>query len=631
MSDKYDFSDFDEAPKGNDEFDFSDFDNEPAEMSSEITEPEAKIGKGESALKGAQQGLTFGFADEIGAGIETGLDKTQMLLNKLGLASESPSQVSERMKNEGFTGDIPENSYQDTLQDKRKEFKDAEEANPGSYFAGELGAGLLIPGGATTNALKTGGKLAKTAKLAGIGAAAGGAIGAGQAESNDELLGKTIEGATAGAVGNAIIPGAAKLGGKVIKGTGKAIRDIGVVDDFVRAMKHGAKGNVVAGKEAAAKIGQESVDTSREIGGELSAYGSRLGREQAELIDNSSAEINLMEYQKQLKGIKDDVTGLTSATKRDLSEIDTVADNMKTQYGIGDDTVSGLVNDMKSLDPSISDKELRKLIGEASDDFGMPVDARGAKKTIDQLKGLSSKNAAGEGTQLATNETQRAVRQTEKGLRQELSDSVPGLAQKNSEIAGYNDITKSLGLDKVNAEFMDAKDEQAIMNKIMTLITNESKSNKSGSIATDSINRLEASLEKQNPELAKKIAPKLRDLADRFDLSQKSIKESAGMAATIGAQSVKAGQVVGNFARESRVPQITKGIKNLSKMGSEGLEEMANLLNYKFGNKSTKLGNQLRKMAGTKNARQRQAISFSLMQQPSYRRMLGFSPEEEEN
>lgn len=135
-------------------------------------ELEDRYSKLESTGYGALQGATMGFADELEGAIGAGLDKGQALLNKLGLADESPSQVAQRLKDEGFTGDIGETSLEDiyaTERDaSRKKYKEAEEANPASFTAGNIGAGVatsLIPGLGQLNMAKTAGMGA----LAGLG------------------------------------------------------------------------------------------------------------------------------------------------------------------------------------------------------------------------------------------------------------------------------------------------------------------------------------------------------------------------------------------------------------------------------------------------------------------------------
>lgn len=67
------------------------------------------------ALKGYSSGAAFGMAPIMGGAIQAGLDMGQKGLNKLGLASPSPSQVGAKLKASGATGDIGATTSTDML------------------------------------------------------------------------------------------------------------------------------------------------------------------------------------------------------------------------------------------------------------------------------------------------------------------------------------------------------------------------------------------------------------------------------------------------------------------------------------------------------------------------------------
>jgi len=179
----------------------------------------------ESALRGAAQGASLGFADEATAGVESLFtDKT----------------------------------YTQARDESRAAYEAAKNANPNTYLAGELGGGVataFIPG---LNLAK-GASLAKmAAQGAGIGAAAG--LGASEADLTEGELGgalaDTAIGAGLGAVAApviAAIPKVASLGAKGLKGTGEFLVEKtpgarSLIDSFKRA-KAGEK---IASKEALA-------------------------------------------------------------------------------------------------------------------------------------------------------------------------------------------------------------------------------------------------------------------------------------------------------------------------------------------------------------------------------------------
>jgi hypothetical protein len=100
----------------------------------------------ESALKGAEQGAFFDFADEIGGGMAAGMDALQRVLHNQGLAAKSPSQVDAELKEQGFTGDLKPNisdTYTQARDEARQEYEQAQEQNPKAYFGGALAGGAI--------------------------------------------------------------------------------------------------------------------------------------------------------------------------------------------------------------------------------------------------------------------------------------------------------------------------------------------------------------------------------------------------------------------------------------------------------------------------------------------------------
>jgi hypothetical protein len=204
---KYDFSAFDKGSKNPDlsKYDFSAFDNPTTEEPSKL----------ESGLRGAAQGATLGFADELAGGGEA-------LGDVLGLTNHNVD-----------LGDIL-SAYQKHRDESRKAFKAAQEANPLTYGLGELGGGVagVVAGGGLASVLGKGALAAGGAEALGVGAEAAGALGAG------------AEAVTAGE--------AAATGAKALS-TGQAIREAALT---------GAKYGGIGG------LGSSEADlTKGEIGG----------------------------------------------------------------------------------------------------------------------------------------------------------------------------------------------------------------------------------------------------------------------------------------------------------------------------------------------------------------------------
>lgn len=152
-------------------------------------EGEPAHGKAASFLGGLGQGTTFGFADEILAGLEA-LDKRQ--------------------------------PYSEALETVRAKMQGLREANPGTHLVGELAGGVVIPAGAAAKATTLGGKAAVGAATGAVGGAVGGA-GAAEGDLLDRGKGALIGGAVGGAVGGLGVPvvaGAARLGRAVMDVSG---------------------------------------------------------------------------------------------------------------------------------------------------------------------------------------------------------------------------------------------------------------------------------------------------------------------------------------------------------------------------------------------------------------------------
>jgi hypothetical protein len=168
----------------------------------------------ESGLRGGIQGATFGFADEIAGGV-TGLGRYA------------------KSKLQGKDTNLTDEYYR-ARDESRLKFKEAEEVNPLSYGAGQVGGAIstaLIPGLGKANI----GRLA----------AQGAAHGLGHSEAED-LKGMAKDAAWGGATG-AVAGGA----GQILKGTtslGRGIQKVG------EAVKGNNITNALTGGQASSAI-----------------------------------------------------------------------------------------------------------------------------------------------------------------------------------------------------------------------------------------------------------------------------------------------------------------------------------------------------------------------------------------
>lgn len=115
---------------------------------------EPKTSTLESGLRGAFQGATLGFADEITGGVEA-----------LGKGVFGSDKLSDLVSN-----------YEKYRDESRQAYKEAEETNPSAYLAGEVGGGIATSIAPIGLAVKGAGTLAKGASALGkLGATSSGA------------------------------------------------------------------------------------------------------------------------------------------------------------------------------------------------------------------------------------------------------------------------------------------------------------------------------------------------------------------------------------------------------------------------------------------------------------------------
>lgn len=180
--------------------------------------PKQDISKTESALRGAAQGLSMGWADEATAAAEAALS---------------------------------DKSYQQALEESRQAYKQAEQANPYTYVAGEVGGGIALPGFGMASAAKAPTMMAKLAKMGLIGATTGAVQGAGTSEAQDisGVLRDAEGSAKVGAVAAPVLGVAAPA---LLKAGGGAIRNMSsTADEAGKMFEYGQKGVDLVGEQAA--------------------------------------------------------------------------------------------------------------------------------------------------------------------------------------------------------------------------------------------------------------------------------------------------------------------------------------------------------------------------------------------
>lgn len=177
-------------------------------------EAASKPSQFESGLRGAVQGVSMGFGDEITGALESAA---------------------------GSLGLVPDKTYEQARDESRAAYHAAEEANPATYLASQAGgslATLAIPGLNVAKGASLGANLGKTAIM-------GGLTGLGSSEAKDisQMALDTGAGALIGAGtagGGRLLSGAASTTGNVLKsGANKLVNTLDEIprEKLVSAIK----------------------------------------------------------------------------------------------------------------------------------------------------------------------------------------------------------------------------------------------------------------------------------------------------------------------------------------------------------------------------------------------------------
>ena len=266
-----------------------------------------------SAIGGASQGITFGFGDEIEAG----------------LASLIPI---DRLVDVGGNADIRFGDFKGNLEQIRERNKNQRESNPKTFLGGEIAGGGAFGGvgaGRVAAAKTTGAAAREGAKL---GAAGGALFGAGTAEGGlvERAKGAAQGAAIGGATGGVLTPVARSLGTAISNfKTRPKNAKLSRADEII--LKEVQKNNNISRDEAIKLLTNTDADSPQllfqKLGLERLAQGSatpggRSGKifEQAIRQQQRNQQARISEGVKRIIGA-DDFTSLSND----------IAENLRTQ------------------------------------------------------------------------------------------------------------------------------------------------------------------------------------------------------------------------------------------------------------------------------------------------------------
>lgn len=369
----------------------SDFD--PADVHSEHKEDAAPISKMDSALEGGRQGITAGFSDEGSGGVGAGMDAAQALLNKLGLASPSPTQVSEQLASQGVKGDVGPQStldmYRQFRDEDRTKMEAAQKANPGSFIGGALAGGLastpLIPnsilsplGNAAQGASLATRALTGAGNATRMGAIAG--LGAGKSDLTQGDVPGAIMDTGAGMASGMALGGALPIAGAALSSAGDVAG--GLVPDMVKTAYQRGKDGIKIGAQKFYDDTTNSLknvvdDVSSAISGKVKAqqdaHTSQIGHldnQISEIQDNAQKAMKL-EESRQVAENAQDIHNLNNETVKTAKRLQEQVYNVKKELGKQFDQIdldaeaTGVVPNVKTAVDQFQDILMHSTMDEA--------------------------------------------------------------------------------------------------------------------------------------------------------------------------------------------------------------------------------------------------------------------------
>lgn len=255
-----------------------------------LTDETPEISKGESVLRGAAQGATLGYSDElVGAGQSIWDDVTSVFK---GTHTDGVKPIRNERGEITNKDELEPDTYEKYRDESRAANEAAREANPVNYGVGEFGGGLataFIPG---LNIAKG----AKLAQVAGKSALAGGIAGSGLSEADNvtNLAKDTASGAAIGALAGSAFHGAGKGISKLKKA--RANREL---LSTINHPKHGpmdVKFKIVNGKPKIQTVGvEDNIIPAKDLGDDISSFVSdKLNQKKPSMFNKGVSKVSGM-------------------------------------------------------------------------------------------------------------------------------------------------------------------------------------------------------------------------------------------------------------------------------------------------------------------------------------------------
>lgn len=562
----------------------SEFDNE-ADLSAPAVEEDSTLDTLADTARGAAQGATFGFADELA-----------------GAAGAAGDVLTGQTTMEKIL-----DAYRQNLEESRQAFKQAEERSPTAFTVGNVGGGILTGlatagaapalvgarGAAALANLRNAGTLGRIAEAGAIGAGSGAVAGLGTSEADltQGEVGEALKDVGTGAAFGGVFGAGLQGGVEGIKGIGSAVK--GAANLIGKTETAGNIGKAYQlGKEGTDIVTSKGLETAEE-GVRAEARG--LAKESKDVLSAAGKKVG-------------EAKKAAASSTQDLSEeLEKISEQI-SRLNISDDPDA--INDVAKLQ-----KWLQNLTEGKEGTGGIDPTSVEFKKAM-EIKNTLNKFSGSKGgvPKIEDIEAQNELKQIAKSINDKLTTATPELASANKNYATVKQSLETLGLDPANDFVRDAATGQqrltvAAEQKINSVIKRMARDTDAGENAAVKLNETLRMLEAVDPAKAQALKPRLQKASEVLDLAQKAQRLGLLNRSTY----IKSGTV-------SAANVLGMGVKKLSDATPQQLQQITNTLMQR-GGKSMKLVQPLVDAMKKDNVG-RNAALFALQQNPEYREML---------
>lgn len=589
--------------------------------------PEQDPSELESAVRGAGTGVSLGFEPAIAGAGSAGMQalKDAVLSGKVSI------------------DDIKKN-YQSMRNSENKRNDLAQKTNPLSSLAGNVvGGGALALGtggaGLLPEAAEGAGLGARAINATKVGALAGGASGLGNSVSSGNDLPQTAQNVAGGAALGSLAGPAAEVGLTGLKAAaspianglnrvGSAITDeVGSspqLDNFKKAFNYGRMG-INTNSKAGAQAAQSGIEDAAEALGlgarDLNKQaGAQVGAAKQALQDSGNTFNATPTLEKIQAAIAKAKTSSNPNAEKDAAFLQKYYDNL-----VGtNNTPNGPVG----INPDAVDFNTANDINKTLTDFG---------------------GVSGNGPDLKTTDALNSSKLAAQDLKSQMTGAVPNgtegpisqLGDANQKASASYKALNALGVDDSSFETNPLTGEKQLTPQGEAKLSNtvrqvgKGSDSQAGQNASSRLNTSLDYLKAIDPDKAASLQGQVQQAGDVHNLVQQAQGNSFTKSGLLQSLPIKGGNFLGRLVStptntlEGAVNAGSKSASGASKQVSTAIQPLtdtafsdaAKQLNGSGTGVGMKLGSELAKGIG-KNSSQKNAILFSLMQQPQYREAL---------